>query len=85
MSIIRNVWIIAVLIFLMNLPFGWWRAGVKKLSPPWFVAIHVPVVLAILLRLAVGVAFRLVLLPLFVAAFYFGQMAGGKLRPKSAP
>ena len=79
MSIIQNVWTVAGLIFVMNLPFGRWRAGVKKLSPAWFLAIHLPVVLAILLRVVAGVPFRLVLLPLFVAAFFFGQLVGGRL------
>lgn len=71
---------IAFLIFVMNLPFGAWRAGLRKLSPAWFLAIHVPVVLAIGLRLLLGVPFRLVTLPLFVAAFFLGQLAGGRAR-----
>ncbi len=69
---------IALLIFLMNLPFGAWRARVRKLSPAWFVAIHLPVALAILMRLAMGVPFRWVTLPLYVAAFFLGQLAGAR-------
>jgi hypothetical protein len=71
---------IALLIFLMNLPFGYWRAGVRKLSPAWFVAIHLPVLLAILMRVAMGVPFRWITLPLYVAAFFFGQLAGARWR-----
>ena len=71
---------VALMISLINLPFGWWRAGVKKLSRPWFVAVHVPVLLAIALRIAIGVPLRLVTLPLFVFAFAAGQFLGGKLR-----
>lgn len=74
---------IAALILLMNLPFGYWRAGVAKLSPSWFVAIHVPVVLAIGIRLLLGVGFRLATLPLYVAAFAGGQWLGGKGRRPS--
>lgn len=29
--------------FLVNVPFGYWRAGVRKFSPAWFVAIHAAV------------------------------------------
>ena len=71
---------IALLIFVMNLPFGAWRARLRKLSPTWFVAIHVPVVLAIGMRILMGVPFRLITLPLYVAAFFLGQLAGGRLR-----
>jgi hypothetical protein len=30
--------IVAIGVFVVNLPFGFWRAGVRKLSLPWFVA-----------------------------------------------
>lgn len=70
---------IALLIFLMNLPFGAWRARLRKLSPAWFVAIHLPVVLAIGMRILMGVPFRLVTLPLYVLAFFLGQLAGARV------
>jgi hypothetical protein len=66
--------------FLVNLPFGWWRAGLRKFSPAWFVAIHAPVPIVIGLRLALGLPFRWVLLPLFVAAYFGGQFVGSRLR-----
>jgi hypothetical protein len=71
---------IATLIFVVNLPFGAWRAGLRKLSPAWFVAIHLPVVLVIGMRILMGVPFRLVTLPLYVAAFFLGQLAGARAR-----
>jgi len=71
---------IALLIFVMNLPFGAWRARLRKLSPTWFVAIHVPVVLAIGMRILMGVPFRLITLPFYIAAFFLGQLAGLRLR-----
>lgn len=71
---------IAVVIFVMNLPFGAWRSRLRKLSPAWFVAIHLPVVLAIGMRMLMGVPFRFVNLPLYVTAFFLGQLAGGHLR-----
>jgi hypothetical protein len=71
---------IALFIFVMNVPFGAWRAGLRKLSPSWFVAIHVPVLLAIGLRILLGVPFRLVTLPLYVAAFFLGQLTGARVR-----
>ncbi len=84
MPALRTVWAVAGMIFLINLPFGWWRARLKKLSPMWFVAIHLPVALAIAIRISIGVPLRLVTLPLFVVAFFLGQTMGGRLRPKTA-
>lgn len=72
--------LVATAILALNLPFGYWRAGVRKFSPQWFVAVHAPVPLAIGLRFAVGLGFRLVTLPLFVAAFFGGQFLGGRIR-----
>jgi hypothetical protein len=75
--------VVAGLIFLLNLPFGYWRAGVKKFSPAWFVAVHAPVPLAIGLRYAAGMGFRLATLPIYIAAFFLGQMAGGRWRKRT--
>lgn len=64
----------------MNLPFGFWRAGVPKFSRKWFLAVHLPVPFAIGLRLLVGMGFRLRLLPLFVGVYFAGQLLGGRAR-----
>lgn len=66
-------------IFAINLPFGYWRAGLRKLSPAWFVAIHAPIPLAVGLRFAMGLPFELATLPLFVAAYFAGQMLGARI------
>jgi hypothetical protein len=70
----------AVFTFLVNLPFGYWRAGTKKFSPAWFVAVHGPVPLVVVARLLLGVGFRWENLPLLVAAFFAGQFVGGRRR-----
>lgn len=79
------LWLVAVLILLLNLPFGYWRTGLRKLSPPWFVAVHAPVPLAIGLRFASGLGFHWQTLPLFVASFFGGQWLGGRLRARRPP
>jgi len=68
-----------LLVFVLNLPFGYWRAGFRKLSPGWFVAIHAPVPLVVLLRWALELPFRWTTLPLFVVAYFAGQAAGARL------
>ncbi len=72
--------IVAAAVFVLNLPFGWWRAGVPRLSRSWFLAVHVPVPLVVALRLLSGLGFRLSTIPVLVAAFFAGQLAGGRLR-----
>lgn len=72
--------LIALLIVLLNVPFGYWREGVRKFSPAWFAAVHLPVPLAVGLRYASGMGFRWATLPLFVAAFFAGQWLGSRWR-----
>lgn len=80
----RRILLLTLLIFLVNLPFGYLRAGLRKLSATWFVAIHAPVVLIIAMRLALHLPFRVITLPLYVLAFFTGQSAGGWLRRRQA-
>ena len=57
MPMIAKLALAAVLIAAVNLPFGYWRAGVRKLSVPWFLAVHLPVLLVVGIRLLLGVPF----------------------------
>jgi hypothetical protein len=68
------------LVWLANLPFGYWRAGLAKRSLPWFVAIHAPIPLVWLIRDGLGLDWRLATLPLFVGAYFLGQWLGGRAR-----
>jgi hypothetical protein len=65
---------------LVNLPFGYWRAGVRRFSVAWFLAVHLPVPVAIALRLLSGLGWRLSALPILVGAYFCGQFLGGKIR-----
>ena len=73
------IWLVAAAVLLVNLPFGYWRAGLRKLSPAWFVAVHAPVPVAIGLRYALDLGFRWRTLPIFVVAYFAGQLIGGRL------
>ena len=75
-----NLWTVASLVVLINLPFGYWRAGVARFSRPWFLAVHLPVPLVIGLRLVSGLGFQLATFPLIVGAFFLGQVLGGWTR-----
>lgn len=78
--LVHNIWIAALLIMILNLPFGYWRAGVTPFSRSWFLAVHLPVPLVIAVRLGLGFGFHLFSISIFVLAFFCGQFIGGKLR-----
>jgi hypothetical protein len=75
-----GLWTVALLVFLLNLPFGYWRASVRKLSPQWFLAVHIPVPVVIALRIYSGLGWKLISFPVVVGAFFLGQFVGGRLR-----
>jgi hypothetical protein len=74
-----NLLIVAVIVVLLNLPFGFWRAGVKKFSWQWFVAIHLPVPIVIAIRIFSGLGFALVSYPVLIGAFFLGQFIGARI------
>ncbi len=66
-------------VFLINLPFGYWRANVSKFSSRWFLSVHGPVPLVIAVRLLSGLGWQLATFPFMVGAFFGGQFAGSRL------
>ncbi len=64
--------------FLLNLPFGYYRAGTRKLTWQWFVAIHLPVPLIFVARITSGVSWEAI--PFIISFDLVGQLAGGMLR-----
>jgi hypothetical protein len=75
-----GLWTVALLVFVINLPFGYWRASVRKLSPQWFLAVHIPVPVVVALRIYSGLGWKLMSFPVIVGAFFLGQFVGGRLR-----
>jgi hypothetical protein len=71
---------VAAATVVLNLPFGFWRAGVRKFSLAWFLAVHAPVPLIVGMRFATGLGWRLSTFPILVGAFFGGQFIGGRLR-----
>ncbi len=65
-----------VLIFVFNLPFGYWRQSVKKFSFQWFVAIHVPVLFIFLFRYWLDIEHGWFTTPFMVLCFFTGQRVG---------
>ncbi|MFV0289890.1 MAG: hypothetical protein ACK5IJ_03195 [Mangrovibacterium sp.] len=69
-----------LLILLLNIPFGMWRDRVKKFSFEWFCSIHLPIPYVIVIRQWSGVGFAWWTYPLFLGAFFTGQLLGKKIR-----
>ncbi|AFH50560.1 Hypothetical protein IALB_2857 [Ignavibacterium album JCM 16511] len=73
-----NLLIVAILTFLINIPFGYWRANVRKKSFQWILAIHIPVPFVVLLRIYSNIGFELFTYPIVIASYFFAQFAGVK-------
>ncbi len=76
---IMNIWTVAIIVFVFNVPFGYWRASVRKFSLQWILSIHAPVPFVIMLRIFSGLGWQLVTFPVVVAAFFGGQFAGSRI------
>jgi hypothetical protein len=74
------LWIAAIAVFLINVPFGFWRSRVRKFSLQWILAIHMPVPLVVACRLLLGIGWHFVTFPVLITAFFAGQFAGGRLQ-----
>ncbi len=66
--------------FIMNLPFGWLREGVRKFSPLWFIYVHFPIPFIIAMRIGFRIPWKFA--PLLILIAVAGQFAGARLRRK---
>lgn len=64
---------------IVNLPFGYFRGGFRKLSFWWFLAIHAPVPLVILIRKFHKLDLTWELAPFLLGAFFVGQLLGQRI------
>jgi len=64
---------------IVNLPFGYIRGGFRKLSFWWFVAIHAPVPIVIMIRKFHDLELSWILAPFLLGSFFIGQLLGRKL------
>jgi len=74
MSIIE----LMLVVFLINLPFGYWRGKANRFSKQWIMAVHIPIPFIFLLRILSG--FGWTVIPLIMISDFLGQFVGGKFR-----
>jgi hypothetical protein len=71
-----NLLVVSTIVFILNLPFGYWRINVKKFSLQWFMAIHLPIPFIILFRFFTETGFELISFPFTIMALTLGQLVG---------
>ncbi len=67
-----------VVVVATNIPFGYLRRGYKRFSRPWARTLYIPIVINIVLRRFLGLAFKVI--PFVVGAVIVGQLLGGAFR-----
>jgi hypothetical protein len=68
--------------FFINLPFGYFRGGFKKLSFMWFLMIHLPVPFVVVIRRFEHLHLTWGLAPFLIGSFFLGQFVGRKIYEK---
>ena len=76
---IMKLIILLSFMFIINIPFGYWRKTLRKFSLNWFLSIHIPVIIEIILRSLAKLDWQLNTFLLLVTTFIAGQLLGGKL------
>ncbi|MCG8603609.1 hypothetical protein MJD09_01235 [bacterium] len=74
--------LVAIAVLVINLPFGFWRAGLKKFTLPWIIAVHAPVPIVYALRLLTDVPLQLFTFVTLFGVYFAGQFLGAKLHQK---
>lgn len=71
-----NLLFVIIFVFLLNLPFGYWRANVRAYGLEWAFAIHIPVPFVIAARIFSNIGFEFYTYPILIIAFVIGQYLG---------
>ncbi|HEY6626940.1 MAG TPA: hypothetical protein VIZ21_08285 [Ignavibacteriaceae bacterium] len=74
-----NYILLTLFVFIINIPFGYWRANVRKFSFQFLLAIHLPVLFIVLFRILTGTGFEYETLFVTVPTFFLGQLVGSKI------
>ena len=74
-----SLWLAALIVLVLNLPFGYWRKTLRKFSWRWFLAIHAPVPIVVAIRVLGGLGWHPLTFVVLVGAFSAGQFLGGRL------
>ena len=73
----NKITLIALVAFLLNVPFGVLRLRYKKFSAGWLLCIHAPIPVVVFLRITTHTPFKFV--PIFLFTSIAGQIAGSRI------
>jgi hypothetical protein len=76
------IWVYFIIAFLLNLPFGYWRAQHPRMSLWWLFHIHAPIPFLISFRLCFGLPWAAWLIVSSIALCIISQRVGGHLHGK---
>jgi hypothetical protein len=76
----QNLFFPFLLIFFLNIPFGYWRGGTRKFSLQWYLAIHLPIPFIVFIRIFFEYGWGYETYIVFILAFFLGQLAGKYIR-----
>ncbi|MCP4573532.1 MAG: hypothetical protein GY838_14335 [bacterium] len=79
-SMVVRMALVAVGVYILNVPFGYWREDQRKFSLLWFVFIHASIPGVIALRIVSGLGFSMHSYPILLAAYFLGQFTGSHIR-----
>jgi len=74
-----ELYIIGIIVFFINLPFGLWRSRVNKFSFKWFLAIHASIPIVYTMRVYAGIGWEINTFIILVGAYFLGQYLGSRL------
>jgi len=74
-----NIIFLTIFVFIVNIPFGYWRANVRRFSLQFILAIHLPILFIIAFRILSGSGFELATFFFTVPAFFLGQLTGSNI------
>lgn len=75
-----GLWTLSLLVFILSLACGYWRASVRKFSGQWTLAMFLPALCIVALGIYSGIDFRLKTYAAAAVAYLLGEFVGGRLR-----
>lgn len=72
--------IFSLFAFILNIPFGYWRGGTRKFSRDWYLAIHIPVPVIVVMRIYFDLGWSWESYIYLITAFILGQLTGKLIR-----
>lgn len=71
--------VIYVVAFIINIPFGFYRERYEKFSLKWFLMIHAPIPIVVIMRFVFGVELTIETFSVSIVSAVAGQLVGSRI------